>query len=895
MSLTNGARLGAYEVIGRLGAGAMGEVYRARDTRLGRDVALKILPLEFAENADRRRRFEQEARAASALNHPNIVSVYDAGSEDGAFYMVCELVEGESLRDLIRRGPLPLRRALDLGAQIADGLGVAHAAGIVHRDLKPENVMLTRDGRAKILDFGLARYEPVTSHGAQAGTQAATQVTMTQPGTIMGTVGYMSPEQVTGATADARSDVFSLGIILYEMLTGRAAFEEASSVETMSAILRKDPPELPDTIPPALRQVVSHCLEKEPSRRFQSASDLAFALRSYPAASGSTIAMVPGVVLKKRLRLLPIATGVLAFICALAIAAVLTRPRGADLAAYRFTPFATESEIQSSSVWSPDGKSVAYVREIIGAANEILVRSLDSLVPVPVARADAQSISWSADGTRLYYVNAGEVLSVSRAGGPQQQVVKGTYNAAALSPDSKSMVLWLIYNDRKQKEAKIWISSPPGATPRKYEPAIFEMQGSYSPVYLRFSPDGRQILLALTRGTGPEMWLLPFPDGPGANGKPKRIFASKLAGDAAPPTFSWMPDSRHIVMALSLAEHREPQLWMADINDESMEPITADEGRKAAPSVSPDGKKIVYTAEIQNFDLVQIPVAGGPVQPLLTTSRNEYFAAWSPNQQQFAYATDRNGPVEIWLKSNQENWERPLVTARDFPDDQTTALLTLSFSPDGRRLAYSRNSSTHLGRIWISPVGGGTPIRLTESKGFEISPAWSPDGNWISYLSSDGGLMKIRVGGNDAPVALKSDGCENAPQWSPGGEWITCAGKTGVDLLTPAGKRERTIGSRPASAAWSHDGKDIYTLARTNGSWKLAVIDVASGKEKTISDLGSTYLFIAPYMGNGSLSLSLSPDGKTLATSVLNYKRDIWMLEGFRAPGGFLSWPWFGR
>jgi eukaryotic-like serine/threonine-protein kinase len=271
MPLSAGTRLGPYEVLSALGAGGMGEVYRARDPRLNRDVALKILPAEFAADPSRRQRFEIEARAVAALSHPNIVSVYDVG--DG--YIVSELVDGTPL-DAAKLG---LRRALDVAAQIASGLSAAHEAGIVHRDLKPENILLTGDGRAKILDFGLARMAQPS--GAPDATMAAP---LTGPGAVMGTVGYMSPEQVRGLETDHRTDIFSFGVVLHEMLGGARPFAGETAVDTMQAILREDAPDLPSTVPSGVRQVVSHCLEKNPAHRFQSARDLGFALRAWPCS-----------------------------------------------------------------------------------------------------------------------------------------------------------------------------------------------------------------------------------------------------------------------------------------------------------------------------------------------------------------------------------------------------------------------------------------------------------------------------------------------------------------------------------------------------------------------------------------------------------------------------------
>ena len=279
--LTAGSRIGPYEIVSLLGSGGMGDVYRARDARLGRAVAVKVLTPDVANDPGRRQRFEQEARAASALNHPNILSVYDTGSQDGLVYIVSELIDGETLRDHLKRGALPQSRVLEIAGQVADALAAAHAADIVHRDLKPENIMLTRDGRAKILDFGLAKQ--VTPR--TPGSDEAEMLTRTTPGAVLGTAAYMSPEQVRGETVDPRSDLFSFGLVLYECLCGRPPFERPTGVEVMTAILREDPPELPESVAPALRQIVAHCLEKEPDRRFHSARDLAFALRTVSVPS----------------------------------------------------------------------------------------------------------------------------------------------------------------------------------------------------------------------------------------------------------------------------------------------------------------------------------------------------------------------------------------------------------------------------------------------------------------------------------------------------------------------------------------------------------------------------------------------------------------------------------
>src|SRR5205809_5663396 len=306
MMIAPGTKLGPYEILAPLGAGGMGEVYRARDTKLGRDVAIKLLPSSFSGDSDRLHRFEQEACAAGALNHPNILVIHHIDTHEGAPYIVSELLEGETLRQRMSGAALAQRRVTDYASQIAHGLAAAHEKGIVHRDLKPDNVFITKDGRVKILDFGIAKLTQPDS--SQSQTDIPTRRVDTDPGVVMGTVGYMSPEQVKGRPVDHRSDIFSFGAILYEMLSGRRAFHGESAADTMSAILKEDPPDLSDTnqnVSPALERLVNHCLEKNPQERFHSASDLAFALEAISGSSGAsdqTMMAMTSLPLRERIR-----------------------------------------------------------------------------------------------------------------------------------------------------------------------------------------------------------------------------------------------------------------------------------------------------------------------------------------------------------------------------------------------------------------------------------------------------------------------------------------------------------------------------------------------------------------------------------------------------------------
>jgi Tol biopolymer transport system component/predicted Ser/Thr protein kinase len=530
MALSPGTRLGPYEIVAPLGAGGMGEVYRARDTRLNRDVALKALPEDFTQDPSRRRRFEQEARAVAALNHPNIVAVYDVGEG----FLVSELVEGQTLRAV---GKLSQRQAIDLAVQIAEGLAAAHAAGITHRDIKPGNIMVTRDGRAKILDFGLAKVtQPQVS-----GTAGPTE---TEDGVIMGTVGYMSPEQVQGLPADHRSDIFSFGLVLYEMLAAQRAFTAAFPMAVLNAILKDDPPDLPDSIAPGLKRIVEHCLDKNPDRRFQSARDLAFALQA-PLSSGPQAAQV--LPPQGRRRALLVAA------IALAIAAI-------SIEAYRIlwpTPEPPSwtgvmlggPEMALEARLAPDGHLLAFTAMVDGLTQVAIMKPQSgnwSILTRDRSRGQASGISWSPDGTLVYYARSGGgrrgIYSVPLLGGEERLVLENAGHPEALADGT----LLVVKQDaeRTRRLFRFW----PGTGRLEELPVRMGLSSSQN-TSARAYPDGKTAVVwgeAIEQATSaPALYALDL-----ASGSLKRLTPPGLnSADAA--AFAVAPDGKSVLVAVN--------------------------------------------------------------------------------------------------------------------------------------------------------------------------------------------------------------------------------------------------------------------------------------------------------------------------------------------------------
>jgi Tol biopolymer transport system component len=886
MPLTPATRLGPYEIVAPLGAGGMGEVYRARDTRLGREVALKVLPGEVAADPARRARFEQEARAAAALNHPNIVGLHDVGDQEGVFFIVSELVPGETLGALLERGPLPIKKLLDIAAQVADGMAAAHAARITHRDLKPANIIVTPEGRAKILDFGLAKQ---TSLPAATPDETLT-VHQTQPGMILGTVSYMSPEQARGANADYRSDQFSFGLILYEMAAGRKAFDKPESVQTMSAILTEDPPPIERTIPAPLRWTIDRCLAKEPTDRYESSRDLFQEVRhirdhlseTSGASQGPMPAAAP-VRAGRRIRWVFPVVGTLGLIAAFALGRYLAGPRFPDQSSYRFTPFAFDPGGQSTPVWSPDGKAVAYAARAGGTGPyQVFVRYLDSATPKQVTRLaeGAMPMGWAPDSMRILFTSThapSGVWSTSSVGGEPESffAMDGKY-ATAVSPDLRTVAFIRQGEDRAYA---LWISSPPGTAPRKYTPDPLSTKALYNETIFRFSPDGKSILLFMKGDRGrDEAWLIPYPADPS---HPPKLVLPNLPSYGGTPNFAWMPDSRRVVLSIASSPESPLQLWLADLTTDKRTELTSGTTGRGNLAISPDATRIVFTEMAGNYDVVSVDLDRGTAERMISTERTDTMPSWAADAHALTYVTDRNGPYEIWFRDHAG--DRPIVRPADFSSGATQWFMGPALSPDGARVAYSRLEFQGGVSLWMSSVSGGAPVRMTtDTTSGEFPGSWSPDAAWFVYLAVRNGkmdLMKVKTSGQATPALVKSDVDCETPSWSPAGDWIVC----GKQLISSDGQTVRPLPDRHTqNYTFSQDGKLLYGLRDDPENEVLFSVDVATGAEKTLGIIGKEFRPASNL--HPAIRFSLAPGGRSFVYAAGTFRSNLWMLTGALTP-----------
>ena len=877
MTLPVGARFGPYTIVSALGAGGMGEVYRARDPRLDRIVAIKILAAHAAQDTQFRERFEREARAASALNHPNILTVFDVGRKPGADFLVMELIDGASLRELIADGPLPAREVVHIGAQIADGLAAAHQAGLVHRDLKPDNVMVMRDGRVKILDFGLAKPLETTIAGQH------TQTAISEAGMLVGTIGYIAPEQVRGGAATAQSDLFSLGVVLYELTTGHRAFSRPTTVETLNAILKEEVPELPGSVPVGLRQIIAHCLEKEPARRFQTAADVAFALRSF--ASTASVPASPQLdAAPTRRRGALYSAAALAVLAALAVGAYAgarwLHQAPLDLSTVRLEPFAVEAEAESYPAISPDGKSVAYVRGSYGG--DIVVRSANSPVPVVLAaKVSADNLFWSNAGDRVYFHTGRRLRSVSALGGDPRDELTDV-NGGHLSPDGRTFATFKVeVRDDVNKEELV---VGPRDALRPYDPPV---QGTACyPTVVRFSPDGSKLLLWRPCGEN-AIFVVPAPSADGKGAAPRQLFKGKLESrvDGA----NWYPDSRHIVFA------SHGSLWLGDSETEALTKLTAGTTPAGWPDVARDGT-VSFAEDILDYDVIELPLAGGAPRVLVSSALYDGAAAWSPSGTAFAYVANRGAGDEIRVRAIADGAEQQLVSARDFPDAPPERIRALTYSPDGQWLAAAvrmQQPSFQAG-VWIVPASGGTPRLITSQKAHASRASWSPDGKSMAIQMTPSSVWIVGVGtGETRQVA---QGIFRRMEWSPTGEWIAATWVRGgmpatpvlIDPITGTLRERKEFSARvpagPPAYAWAPDGKTLYGVFPNETGSELRALDILSGRVNTVAKYTSKLRIEDD--NNATLRMVFDARRQSFITMVVNDRSNVWLLRGLVLPGG---------
>jgi Tol biopolymer transport system component len=759
VTLSAGSKLGPYEILAAIGAGGMGEVYRAKDPRLGREVAIKVLPSAMSADPERLRRFEQEARAASALNHPNILAIHDIGSDStsGAPYVVSELLEGETLRERIGGTALAPRRTIEIARQIALGLAAAHEKGIVHRDLKPENVFLTSDARVKILDFGIAKLtQPEGSLASQ--TNLPTQSPGTEPGVVIGTIGYMSPEQVRGKPVDARTDIFSFGAILYEMLSGRRAFRGDTAADTMTAILKEDPPELSETgrnVPPSLQRIVRHCLEKSPEARFRSASDIAFDLEAISEMSvEARAAVAPGVSSGRILK---------AAIAAIAAAALLllayrAGPRspapaavGPSLRAH-FTQLTSDPGVEEFPTLSPDGKLLAYASRATGN-EDIYVLRVGGKNPIDLTKdepADDTEPAFSPDGSQIAFRSERQGGGIFLMGSTGESVrrLTDTGFTPAWSPDGKEIV-FVTESVRDPLDraytSELWsVDVVSGAKKRLYTGDA--VQPSVSPHGLRVAFWG------LSHGSQRDIYTIPF-KGLAAGEKPV------AATDDPPVDWNpiWSPDGKFLYFGSNRGGSLN--LWRLAIDETSgkplgvPEPLTTPSRWSGYFSIAGDGKQIAYLALDPMTSIEKIPFDPASSAPLavstslLRGSLNLVEPDISPDGEWIALRTTGAQDDLFLLKSDGS-------VLRQLTNDAWRER-TPMWSPDGRRIAFHSDRSGTYEAWTIQPDGSGL-TQLSHSKGHQVlQPRWSPDGTRIAWQDGDHfGIVDLSKAGAETDEVL---------------------------------------------------------------------------------------------------------------------------------------------
>jgi len=868
--LERSARLGPYEVLGRIGAGGMGEVYRARDSRLGREVAVKILPEALARDPDRISRFEREARALAALSHPNVLAIHDFGREGEIAYAVTELLEGETLRDRLLRDRPTWRRAAEIAASMADALAAAHAHHIVHRDLKPENVFLTSDGRVKVLDFGLAKVvEPILPEAS-----TLTSPHSTSEGRLVGTVSYMSPEQARGLRLDERTDIFSLGCVLYEMLGGRRPFDRPTIADTISAILHEEPPPLAGTPaaspPPSLVSIVSRCLEKSPEDRFHSAHDLALALRSLSGTGGDSPARRSGVAVRRG-SLVRAATVVAAVLLLTLLSVGIGRSlrNGVPPVERVPRPLTSAPGWEADPALSPDGGSVAFSSNASGGA-DIWVVDVDAGVePLRLTddAGDDRRPAWFPGGRWIAFVSdrtrSRSIWKVSRLGGSPTLVVEDA-DMPAISPDGRSIAF---VRAGASGQGRVWVA--PLAEPSRARQVSGDEHGLWDHADPAWSPDGRTLCFSDWRN----LWLVE------AGGGAARALTRDDASDRD-AVFS--PSDGRVYFSSSRDDVRA--IWSVATSGDAAKRETPASSEARHPSLSADGRVLVYTTLSSDDDIFVVDRQTG-TSARISSARRDELPGLLPDGTGVVYVSARLGKLDLWLQPLRDG-----VPASGTPvrlTDVDTGPQAPDVSPDGLRVAYFRAGTGRDRDIWLVPLTGGFPVRVTDRPGVDVHPAHSPDGTRLAFISDRSGrehiwILPLKDGlpAGEPWQLTDGEGVDLFPKWSPDGSrlaFLRGSDRGELQVVAPVTGARPTAVPLTANAqhlAWEADGRAILVLGFWDGARGLTLESVPlDGRPPSPVplpvDLRETEIAF----------MSASRDGRYLAFQVTGRKGDLWIAE----------------
>jgi serine/threonine protein kinase len=879
-----GRTISHYEIIEKLGEGGMGVVYKARDTRLDRFVAIKVLPPEKVTDPERRMRFIQEAKAASALNHPNIITIHDIDQADGVYFISMEFVAGKTLSALIPRHGMRLGEVLKYAIQIADAVARAHAAGIIHRDLKPSNIMVTDQGLSKVLDFGLAKLMETgltSEHDATRTIKAGTE-----EGKIVGTVAYMSPEQAEGKVIDPRSDIFSFGSVLYEMLTGRRAFQGDTKASTIAAILREEPKpvsQVVEGLPREIERIVRRALRKDTEHRFQTMGDLRVALQELKEESDSGTLESTKATPPKRRRTVLFAS-VIAALLAVVVAVWFVRSKNAKPeAALVAVPLTTYPGVESDPSFSPDGTQVAFswCPDIMVQKCRIYIKQVGVEPPFQLTDKEIDySPAWSPDGQTIAFdrvrpPNRGEIVLIPQRGGHERvlaeydfglggrELISGPYNA--WSPDSKWIAHPLL------TDQQVWglslISVETGEKRRLTNPPA-GMIGDTSP---SFSPDGRTLAFSRDGNNRTDLYLLRLAEGYRSQGEPQKIVLDNVGNFGA----TWTPDGRELVFT-SVAGG----LWrIAPGSAAGPRRLAFASDHTVEPSISRQGNRLAYV--VGRFDTniwrVALPGQGrkpGNPVPFISSTKPDLQPSFSPDSKRIAFVSDRSGRRELWI-----------CDADGSNSVQLTSLgATVVFGPrwslDGGEIGFTAavGSKNH---TYLVSANGGKPRRLIADSAEDEWPYWSRDGRWLYFITDRSGrdeLWRMPAEGGEAVQMTRNEADQE--EESPDGRFIYYS--KGWPLQTSlwrmpveGGEEVKVLDSVHTDGRWTlgREGVYFFTAPDKQGHSDIGLYEFSTGKTRKILTIERGI----------SEEIAVSPDGRTILYTQLDEAgSELMMVENFR-------------